>query len=741
MTTRLLKQEEENFLRLVRVVLHDIPSKLQNMFKGEFANKYGMPYADDTASGQFFLSNVPPRSMCRDAKVKSAIQNGDSTVFDCTTLFYCLVYSGALLLPPMRKKNARVPPFNSSELIDQLREQRNLLAHSSSAEVSQLVFNTRVNDLNTIYQQLGWSCTDLQQAANGPMNTAECFRLQQAANGPMNTAECFRLRQAANGPMNTAECFRLRQAANGPMNTAECFRLQQAANGPMNTAECFRLQQAANGPMNTAECFRLQQAANGPMNTAECFRLQQAANGPMNTAECFRLQQAANGPMNTAECFRLQQAANGPMNTAECFRLQQELLKEAANKALARSVQSLRVQLQTVQGQLRTTTRDVVTVKRNLQTTTREVAAVKGKLDRTTSEAAAVKRKHQTTTRDVVAMKRRLQTTTGEVVTVKRKLETTSSEVAAVKNQLQRQATKLEVHEQQLQDFGTAQEKMAAQVHRQEQDNDAREARVKDELKKFEESLKVVQQQRIEEYLSKKEAEDENYTVKELNELYVDLLTSRPGGIKDDNLFHKTAEIYGLTPDKISEYISKFCRGDNDLNTCIGGYIRANTNIASLCYIPVQCDLVCRIVRAKELSHSVEELPATITQLYIMAVENLAIEHHPLFKGKEVEDDDNVVRMLREPLLKHAKLARDGMGQSPIKVTFSKKEIDALDLEKAATKCGLLTFSKEKKKKKAAVLRKYTCAFSFNHLTMQEFPGHSCVSLQSTGSRVYDDDI
>ena len=208
------------------------------------------------------------------------------------------------------------------------------------------------------------------------------------------------------------------------------------------------------------------------------------------------------------------------------------------------------------------------------------------------------------------------------------------------------------------------------------------------------------------------------------------LVTSRPGGIKGGEFFGKTAEIYGLTQDKIFDYTSKFSRGDKVLNTRIDGFIRDNTNIASLCYIPVQCDLVCRIVRAKELSHSVEELPATITQLYIKAVENLAIEHHPLLKGKEVEDDVNVVAKLREPLLNHAKLARNGMGKSPIKVTFSQREIDALDLEKAATECGLLTFSREK----GTVLRSYSSTYSFNHLTIQEFLG--AVALVSSPQEV-----
>ena len=204
------------------------------------------------------------------------------------------------------------------------------------------------------------------------------------------------------------------------------------------------------------------------------------------------------------------------------------------------------------------------------------------------------------------------------------------------------------------------------------------------------------------------------------------LVTSRPGGIKETSCFDKTAEIYGLTQDKIFEYISKFCRGDEDLKTSIEDHISGNTNIASLCYIPVQCDLVCRTVRTKK-NYPNKQLPETITQLYTMAVTNLVNEHHPLFKGKEVEDDVNVVGQLREPLLSHAKLARDGMGESPVKVTFSKTDVEGLHLKNAAIECGLLTFTKEKT---VGVVRKYSCVYSFTHLTIQEWL--SAVALVSS---------
>ena len=163
-------------MRLVRIVLRDVPYNLRNLFKTEFASKYGRQYTDDTASGHFFLTNVNVRKI--DRQVKSAIQNGNSADFDCTTLFFCLLYSGTQLLPPMSPR-PRLQHLNSSEVTDELRIQRNLLAHSPSTEVSQHDFRTRVNDIQSLYQQLGWSCTDLQQYANNPLDTIECFRLQQ----------------------------------------------------------------------------------------------------------------------------------------------------------------------------------------------------------------------------------------------------------------------------------------------------------------------------------------------------------------------------------------------------------------------------------------------------------------------------------------------------------------------------------------------------------------------------------
>ena len=202
---------------------------------------------------------------------------------------------------------------------------------------------------------------------------------------------------------------------------------------------------------------------------------------------------------------------------------------------------------------------------------------------------------------------------------------------------------------------------------------------------------------------------------KYLKPVYV-LVTSRPGGIPEYE-FDRTAEIYGLTNDKIPKYVAKFCQGDRDLQKCINTYIQEHVNIASLCYIPMQCGLVCRIVRDHKKHTQDEDFPTTITQLYTKSVMNLIRAHHPRFKDLERVVVKQVISELREPLLNHARLALTGMRKSPVQVTFTDEEIDKFNLQTEATNCGLIALSKVKER---VIANADICYHSFNHLTMQE---------------------
>jgi hypothetical protein len=75
------------------------------------------------------------------------------------------------------------------------------------------------------------------------------------------------------------------------------------------------------------------------------------------------------------------------------------------------------------------------------------------------------------------------------------------------------------------------------------------------------------------------------------------VVTSRPTA--DDFYsrldFDRNVEIIGFTSDKIEEYVSRFCDNNNtsDIKTKIWNHIKSSSELLNLCYIPVNCFIVC----------------------------------------------------------------------------------------------------------------------------------------------------
>ena len=198
------------------------------------------------------------------------------------------------------------------------------------------------------------------------------------------------------------------------------------------------------------------------------------------------------------------------------------------------------------------------------------------------------------------------------------------------------------------------------------------------------------------------------------------LVTSRPGGVTDYAVFDRKAEVFGFVESRIFEYVSKFCNGDCNLESHIRAYIKHNTNIRSLCYVPMLCNLVCRIAKVNLEQGSKVPLPETVTQLLITCVVHFAIEHHPYFKGKELAEDDDIVAQIKDPLFFHSALAKQGISQQPIKVVFSSDDMKKCQLsEETATQCGLLTVSRVIAP--GQLCRKVKQLFYFLHLIVEEF--------------------
>ena len=174
-----LTPEEERYWRLVKVVLDDMPRKLRELFRSAFQKTYRLAWGDNSATGKFFMAKVP-ESKKRDQHITTTVEQGNSEQFDCTVLFFCLLYSGTnLLLPGARKKVLRVSPFYQSEHVDQLREQRNAVAHATTPSLSEAVFQARIQEIEDIYTQLQWDQTQLKEVAYGHLWPTEYDKLQQ----------------------------------------------------------------------------------------------------------------------------------------------------------------------------------------------------------------------------------------------------------------------------------------------------------------------------------------------------------------------------------------------------------------------------------------------------------------------------------------------------------------------------------------------------------------------------------
>ena len=173
-----LTPEEERYWRLVKVIIDDMPRKLSDLFRSAFQATYGWKWVDNLTMGKFFVAMIP-NSNKRDKHITTIVEQGISEQFDPTVLFFCLLYSGTnLLLPGARKKEFRMSPFYESERVDQLREQRNAVAHATTPSLSEADFQTRIQDIEDIYTQLQWDQTQLKEAAYGRLWPVEYARLQ-----------------------------------------------------------------------------------------------------------------------------------------------------------------------------------------------------------------------------------------------------------------------------------------------------------------------------------------------------------------------------------------------------------------------------------------------------------------------------------------------------------------------------------------------------------------------------------
>ena len=198
------------------------------------------------------------------------------------------------------------------------------------------------------------------------------------------------------------------------------------------------------------------------------------------------------------------------------------------------------------------------------------------------------------------------------------------------------------------------------------------------------------------------------------------ITTTRPTAVTcvEDVNFDRTVEILGFTSEKVEDYVEKFTQGVPDAKEKIWGHIKSNMNLFSLCYIPVNCFLICsclwEIIR--DTAHT--RLPTRMTEIYTMVVKILFFKHNRQSSAQgnwnlkaymylpfnELPDDD------KEIFNRLGEIAFEGIKQG--RLLFESSKVIGLE------DCGLLHRLPDAESRFNVPPKAQYC---FTHLTLQEF--------------------
>ncbi|XP_067022322.1 NACHT, LRR and PYD domains-containing protein 9-like [Acropora muricata] len=202
------------------------------------------------------------------------------------------------------------------------------------------------------------------------------------------------------------------------------------------------------------------------------------------------------------------------------------------------------------------------------------------------------------------------------------------------------------------------------------------------------------------------------------------LTTTRPKAAEyvEHVTFQRTVEILGFTSTNVEEYVERFSQDFTGAKEKIWEHIKSNANLFSLCYIPVNCFLICHCLLQIFLSGSSQQLPTKITDIYQMTVkmvffkhnrENLSLEElEKLKKTHMYEPFENFPEKLQKLFYRLGEIAFKGIKEG--RLLFESSEVSGLE------ECGLLHKLPDVQSKRS-LNEPPKSQFCFTHLTVQEF--------------------
>ena len=159
--------EELNFFRICYITTNIVTEGLRYIFKEEWNRKYELLLGDwqNTAkNGHDFYNRETLASRKRNKKLLSTMINGNCKEWDCTALFYSILYSGSI-------GASSCPPLSHlgkvGSYVDSLREFRNdVFAHVSEGRISDHDFQLLVQRVEIPFIGLGLSLSGVRAVAN-----------------------------------------------------------------------------------------------------------------------------------------------------------------------------------------------------------------------------------------------------------------------------------------------------------------------------------------------------------------------------------------------------------------------------------------------------------------------------------------------------------------------------------------------------------------------------------------------
>ena len=183
--------------------------------------------------------------------------------------------------------------------------------------------------------------------------------------------------------------------------------------------------------------------------------------------------------------------------------------------------------------------------------------------------------------------------------------------------------------------------------------------------------------------------------------------------------FDTVLEILGFTPREIEEYVERFPKEGKNPEAekkAMWEHIRTNTNLFTLCYVPVNCFIICSCL---SWFHScLGKLPTKLTDIYSTALKIFYFRHNDKFrKAKKAYDDlflkpfHKLPSECKEEFKRLGKIAFLGIKEG--RLLFTSKEVEGLE------NCGFLHRLCDLPSTKG--FEEGKPQYCFIHLTFQEF--------------------